>query len=254
MLNNSPREGEQFHPDEVRVPGFDKPNRRLQQAIGPIHLRYVTSGLFMGGEYQRMKRLTGAADAVRNPRERLERELPLVEEMTDSISDFMREYEISGRVTVITPPRSCKEDSDSCTEESQREHIGYMIGERVTNRIAGMLNCQVSHVMAFDLYRCHFVTVTRANWHHKTRFKYGKWEDRVSREAAESITGSNLIIITDDTMLSYMGMIRIAMTVRQYNLDSRILCAGLFGCIRVEHNPEILYPTLVKAVDSHGAR
>ena len=263
MVIGDPRANEEFHSDERRVIGFDRYDRRIQRELGPIHLRYVLHGAFspMDNNYSRMKRWTGANEQISNPRLSFLSEIELVGRLADATLEFIQEFGISGHVTVISPPRSCPNNSNSCSREAHEEHIGYMVGGHVSDAIRTGTACQVSHVMSFDMYECNFPSVGSGWWPQKAYQKYGNWVDEIDEGARDSIKSSSLIIICDDTMISYMSMMRIAISVRMYNQEARILCAGVFGAIvplisngYSNDYPESLYGTLNQAVGSQDGR
>ena len=65
----------------------------------------------------------------------------------------------------------------------------------------------------------------------KARRKFSGWVDEASTSTMSSISESDLVVIVDDTMVSYMTQLRIAMSVRNYNPGAPILCAAVFGLI-----------------------
>jgi hypothetical protein len=111
-----------------------------------------------------------------------------------------------------------------------------MVGERLAQRLKSLEHysgdtplLSVEHYLAIDIFNCNFPTVKQRSWYEKARLKYSKWIPRENPAVQDRIRNSDTIIIVDDTMISYMGMMRISLAVRKINPECKILWAAVFG-------------------------
>jgi hypothetical protein len=249
------REDDDWHECETKIPGFDNSEQLIQKNLGPLHLRYVLEDNFRrkarNSVYKQMERWTGGGRGSVDAQNAFDERVDDIERLADEIVDFIQ---YDGIITVITPPKSCNRDSGRCSKKNQKNHLGYKIGLRVSKRIREVVG-DVKHIMAWDLYRCDFPSgVSGIRWSEKAGRKYGRWIDDAKASATTRINESDLVVIVDDTMISYMSQLRIAMSVRKYNPGVPILCAAVFGLIpwpsgQGSRGPEEVYPWLLNAVE-----
>jgi len=255
------------HDCEKLVVGFDESERIIQKELGPIHLRFVEHGLmfrnsdgnFRGwsNEYKEYYEWTGgaqksvnsAANAISN--QKMIQKEEKISQLGDLIVNFIRNYsnERDNHFTIISPPRG---SNGKCSKNFQKKHLGYKIGKKVAKQIRDETDYVVKHLMAYDLYECNFpIGITEKNWLKKPQQKQGLWIDDAHDLNKSSIGKSSMVIIVDDTMISYMSMIRIAMSVRKYNADCVILCAAVFGLTEARDSPDDLYFVLRDFVNNN---
>jgi len=238
------RDDDDWHDCETNIPGFDNSDRLIQKDLGPLHLRYVLKGRrrnkARNSMYTKMVRWTGGSKWKVDPQKAFDKREDDIEDLANAIVDFIQsrtyfqheddgEFCGDGTITVITAPKSCQHDSDNCSKNKHKDHLGYKIGLRVSKRIREVVG-DVKHIMAYELYECDFPSVSGVNAE-KARRKYGGWVDEASTSTMSRIRESDLVVIVDDTMVSYMTQLRIAMSVRNYNPGAPILCAAVFGLI-----------------------
>ena len=233
---------------EDRIRGFDK----VKEEIGPLTVRYALHGPHLGREYLRMTKWTGS-EGKGDPSGQLNKQITEVNELGELVCDYIREI-VRGahsweKVTIISPPRSCAEDSKKCKPKKQRKHLGYKVGKKVVRKIDSTYfhpSVYLKHYLAVDLFHCNFPSF-RGSWPDKAREKYCNWIPRSNYPVETRINNSDTIIIIDDTMVSYMGMIRISLAVREINPECRILWAAVFGMTDQryrDHTPDKLLPLL----------
>ena len=256
------RDDDDWHDCEIRIPGFDNSDRLIQKELGPLHLRYVHYGEMKKSEmYGQMLNWTGGGRGSKNAQNAYDKREDDIEELADIIVDFIQsrtyfrehgEFEGDGIITVITAPKSCQHGSANCSKNKHKDHLGYKIGLRVSKRIREVVG-DVKHLMGWDLYLCDFPSVSGISWKQKAGIKYGSWLDDAVPSHRSRISESDLVVIVDDTMISYMTQLRISMSVRKYNPGAPILCAAVFGLTPWESGrfdtAEKLYPFLKNAVE-----
>jgi len=259
------RQGDDFHECELSITGFNNHESLIQKDLGPIYLRYSSFNGPMkrssDGNYKNWSDQfklavdwTGGNRGRIDPPTAFQKGKPVIEDLVKKILGFTDDdYEVPNvlPILVISPPKG----DSGLTKEQHKNHLGYLIGEEITSQILTKYS-NTTQLMAFDIYQNSFKQVEPGvSWGMKARNKQGQWRDEVSPEARESIQQAELVIIADDTMISYSTMLRIAMTVRKNNPHCGILCAAGFALTGerdgkcVSDTPEILYQILKDAVE-----
>jgi len=258
------RQGGDFHEYELRIPGFNNHESLIQKDLGPIYLRYSSfngpmnrssDGNFKSWskEYKMALTWTGGNKGTNHPPTAFQNGKAVFEDLVKEILGFTDDYEVPNvlPILVISPPKG----SSGLTKEQHKNHLGYLISSHITSQILTKYS-NTTQLMAFDIYQNSFKQVgSGGSWRMKAHNKQGQWKDEVSPEARESIQQAELVIIADDTMISYSTMLRIAMTVRKNNPHCGILCAAGFALTGeedgkcVSDTPEILYKILKDAVE-----
>jgi len=254
VISNEPifqmRTGDDLHECELRIPDFNNHQSLIQQELGPIFLRYHNYGplnKWTGEPYIDAYRWA-QKDAKLNLQKALSDKENWIKGLNDLVDDFMSSslFPASGRIVVITAPLGMP----GREKNEHREHLGYCIGESVAKQITAN-NFLVEHVMAFDLYENTFPYKKQStSWKQKAKMKQGKWVDEPKNDSRNKIAQADLVIIVDDTMISYATQLRIAITVREYNTKCGILCAGVFAITgnrwgnTVSDTPDDIYKVL----------
>ena len=228
--------------DDIRFEEKIRDFNLVKAQLGPLTVRYAINGGFRGREYNRMLVWTGDSGKG-NPARRLQDENSLVEELEKHVVDYMQmcpEVEKSRQqggypVTIISPPKNCLEGAE-CSGSSQRNHLGYMVGAKIAQKLKSLQTpfshaplLSVGHLLSMAIFHCNFPTVKRRSWSEKANMKYLKWIPRENPPVEDRIRNSDTIIIIDDTMVSYMGMMRISLAIRKINPECKILWAAVFG-------------------------
>lgn len=261
-----PESTDDLHECEKRIPGFNNPDASaIQKELGPVFLRYSDwhgpmyrhsdrNWRSRSNEYIAALNWTGGNTGSNHPATAFQERKVLIEDLTKKILEFTDDYEVPNElpILVISPPKG----SSGLTKEQHKNHLGFIIASHIAARIKTKFS-NTNQLMAFNMFQNLFPQVgSGGSWEEKAQNKQGQWRDEVSTEARQSIQKAELIIIADDTMISYSSMLRIAMTVRNINPNCGILCAAVFALTGrkdgeyVNDSPESLYEILKDAVDN----
>jgi len=240
-----------------RIPGFRDcvQDEIIQSDLGKIELLYLAHDVMNGEGYKNAARWTGGTRELDSSDQAFKQYRILIDNLSKLIATYLVCNDYTEKVVIIKPPRG---NAGRIPPGKRRplidhyDHLGYRIAHNVKNTVQKLDSIEIEHILSFNLFEPNFPkTWPKMNWKKKTQEKYGMWKERVSPPLSRKIKDADCIIIADDTMISYMGMMRIAMAVRNHNKSAPILCATVFALSGPDpqsglgwDTPLILYPLL----------
>ena len=222
------RQGDDIHECESRIPDFNNHQSLIQKNLGPIFLRYYNHDIMSTyqGEYNDVFQWVQRT-AKWNLEKALSDKKDWIKGLNNHIDDFLTSYDFpqSGKIVIISAPLGEPDKPKS----AHKEHLGYRLGELVASSISTN-RFNVEQIMSFDLYENTFPHIKKSkSWKLKAKMKQGRWIDVPKNNSHNLLARADLVIIVDDTMISYATQLRISLTVRKYNKKCGILCAGVFA-------------------------
>lgn len=150
---------------------------------------------------------------------------------------------------ILTPPKS-----EVKTMESQKDHIGYLVGETLCIALSSRNhNFQTHHLSGFEIFSQPIPASkasdeessgTSEKWDAKARRKQGNWKLKKRNPLKKAVREVGVVMIVDDSMISMTSMLRMVQAVQYFRPDVPIVIGALYARTNPPDSAAFMWNTL----------